>query len=82
MTRKDLLSEINEKLEEENANNVISENEALVASGVDSFGLTMTLVDISNKYDIYPKEEFRNINFQKITAKEVINKIMSKHENN
>lgn len=82
MTREELLDEINEKLEEEHADNTITEKGALVDSGVDSFGLTMTLVDISNKYEIYPKEEFRNINFAKITAKDVIDKIMSKHGTN
>lgn len=81
MTRESLLEEINELLEEEHGN-AISEEQALVESEIDSFGLTMVLVAIDQKYKVYPKEVFKDLPFDTITAKDVINDILAKHDSN
>lgn len=77
MTRAVLLNEINELIESEYGES-IEEHQKLIESGIDSFGLTMVLVELDQKYNIYPKEVFRNLVFEKITAKSVIDDILAK----
>lgn len=77
MTRAVLLNEINELIENEYGE-PIEEHQKLIESGIDSFGLTMVVVELDQKYSIYPKEVFRNLAFEKITAESVIDDILAK----
>ena len=76
MNKEELLEYINELLEEEHGN-PIGYTDTLVSSGIDSFGLTMVLICIDNKYKIYPKEVFATLNFAELTANDVIEKVLN-----
>lgn len=82
MSRDELLNDINEKLIDEEAEHSIEECDSLVSSGIDSFGITMVIVSIDEEYEIYGQEEFKNIDFEHITAKEIIDKIKAKDGSN
>lgn len=79
MNEEDVLHELNELIEEEHGT-AIQIHDRVIDSGVDSFGITMVFVAIDNKYEVYGKEEFRKIDFSRITAKEVIEKVLDKHD--
>lgn len=76
MNKEELLEYINGLLEEEHGN-PIGYTDTLVSSGIDSFGLTMVLIGIDNKYKIYPKEVFATLNFAELTANDVIEKVLN-----
>lgn len=76
MNKEELLEYINGLLEEEHGN-LIGYTDTLVSSGIDSFGLTMVLISIDNKYKIYPKEVFATLNFAELTANDVIEKVLN-----
>lgn len=66
-----ILDEINELLDEEHAN-TIGWGDAIVSSGVDSFGLTMVLMTIGEKYKLWQEDKaFGKIDFQNITPNDV-----------
>lgn len=69
-----LLKEINELLKEEHGN-PITEIDRLVDSGIDSFGLTMVLLTLDQKYNLYTKEEFSKLDFENILAQDIIDRI-------
>lgn len=76
MNKEDILQYINDTLEEEHGN-PIGYDDTLISSGVDSFGLTMVLIALDNKYKIYPKEVFVSLNFAEITANDVIERVLN-----
>lgn len=78
MTEETILARINELIEEENGE-AIDANTPIIDSGVDSFGITMVFVELDTEYGVYPKEEFKNIQFETITPADVIDKVMSKY---
>jgi acyl carrier protein len=66
-----ILDEINELLEEEHAE-LIGSDDAIISSGIDSFGLTMVLMTIGEKYDLWEDDkEFGKIDFAKITPNDI-----------
>lgn len=69
-----ILSEINELIEEEHGTPIIAE-QAIVESGVDSFGLLMVLNTINIKYSVWTNEEFAKIDFSKISPLDIERKI-------
>lgn len=69
-----ILSEINELIEEEHGTPIIAE-QAIVESGVDSFGLLMILNTINIKYSVWTNEEFAKIDFSKISPLDIERKI-------
>lgn len=69
-----ILSEINELIEEEHGTPIITE-QAIVESGVDSFGLLMILNTINIKYSVWTNEEFAKIDFSKISPLDIERKI-------
>lgn len=69
-----ILSEINELIEEEHGTPIIAE-QAIVESGVDSFGLLMILNTINIKYSVWINEEFAKIDFSKISPLDIERKI-------
>lgn len=76
MSKEKILEYINTALEEEHGEPIGYEN-TLISSGVDSFGLTMVLVNIDHKYNIYPKEVFSTLNFAEVTANDVIERVLN-----
>lgn len=76
MTRESILQDINDLLEEEHGD-VVGYTDTLISSGVDSFGLTMVLVGIDHKYNIYPKEVFATLNFAEVTPNDVIERVLN-----
>lgn len=76
MNKEDILQYINDTLEEEHGN-PIGYDDTLISSGVDSFGLTMVLIALDNKYKIYTKEVFASLNFAEITANDVIERVLN-----
>ena len=76
MNKEDILQYINDALEEEHGAPIGCED-TLISSGVDSFGLTMVLVNIDHKYNIYPKEVFSTLNFAEVTADDVIERVLN-----
>ena len=81
MNRDQIIDFVNEQIEEENGN-PITEEQKLIDSGVDSFGLTMVIVNIDQKYDVYPKEEFKKLKFDEMTLKKVVDDVMRMHGSN
>lgn len=69
-----ILSEMNELIEEEHGTPIIAE-QAIVESGVDSFGLLMILNTINIKYSVWTNEEFAKIDFSKISPLDIERKI-------
>lgn len=66
-----LLEEINELLEDEHAE-PIEADQALASSEVDSFGLTMVLMAIGEKYKLWQDaKEFGKIDFKNITPNDI-----------
>ena len=66
-----LLEEINELLEEEHAESIEAE-QAISSSGVDSFGLTMLLMTIGEKFKLWQEDRaFGEIDFENITPNDI-----------
>lgn len=76
MNKEIVLEYINELIEEEHGK-PINYEDTILSSGVDSFGLTMVLVGIDHKYNIYPKDIFASLDFAKITPKDVVDRILN-----
>lgn len=75
MTRQDLLDEINEIIVEEYGTS-ITEQDTIVSSEIDSFAMTMLVSTIGDKYGIYDKQEFEELDFVSLTAKGMIDRIL------
>ena len=76
MNKESILAYINELIEEEHGEPITYED-TLISSGVDSFGLTMVLVGVDHKYNIYPKDVFASLDFAKITANDIIKRALN-----
>lgn len=75
MTREDILDTINELIEEEHGN-AVGPEDTVISSGIDSFGITMVFVELNNKYNVYGKDEFKDIDFENITAGDIIDRVL------
>lgn len=69
-----IVDRLNELIEEENGT-AISSTQAIVESGIDSFGLIMVLNSIDEEYKVWTKEEFKELPFEKLTIQDIVNKI-------
>jgi len=78
MDTTNLLEDINTAIEEEYGNSIDMDT-PIVQSGIDSFGTTMVLLDISQKYGIWNSDEFGDINFAEITPKDIEDAIKNKN---
>lgn len=79
MTREDLLAEINEIIVNEYGT-PIEEEDTIVSSEIDSFAMTMLVVEIGDKYDIYSKQEFEELDFVSLTAKDMIDRVLDENK--
>lgn len=75
MSREEVLAYINKLIKSENGN-VISEEDTIVSSGIDSLGTTIVFMELDGRYRIYPKEVFEVMDFSTITAKDIIDKVV------
>lgn len=79
MTREGLLAEINEIIVNEYGT-PIEEEDTIVSSEIDSFAMTMLVVEISDKYGIYSKQEFEELDFVSLTAKDMIDRVLNENK--
>ena len=81
-TRSDLIIELNEILEENDAESeIVDGSEKFKDLGLDSFGATMFFLELDDRYQYFgeskSKEDFfKGIDWNKITANDIINKIL------
>lgn len=69
-----ILEEINDFIIMEEGEAVEADN-LLIDSGADSFGLTMVIVSIDDKYSIWTQEELDNLDIPTLTIQMIIDKI-------
>lgn len=79
MTREDLLAEINEIIVNEYGT-PIEEEDTIVSSGIDSFAMTMLVGEIGDKYGIYGRQEFEELDFVNLTAKDMIDRVLDENK--
>lgn len=77
MNKQELLDQVNGLIEDEGGF-TISSDLPISSSGIDSFGMTMVLLEISNTYRLWDEKEFSNIDFVGITVDDIYEMIMSK----
>lgn len=77
MNRQDILEFINEIILEEHGN-VVTEDDLLTASEIDSFGYLEFWLSINHKYDVELKEIDANVNYKTLTVKQVIDFVITK----
>jgi hypothetical protein len=65
-----LLEEINELIEEEHGE-PITADDTIMSSGVDSFGITMIIMAINDKYNLWDKKELGKVNYPNITPRDI-----------
>lgn len=74
VSEKELLDFINSSIEDEYGNS-ISVDDPIAGSGIDSFGVTMVLLEVNQKYPIWNSDEFGDIDFLHITPKDILGMI-------
>jgi acyl carrier protein len=77
MDRIQILEFINEAIEDEHGEPA-TEDTKIIGTGLDSFGITMVLLAVDQKYDVYSKEEFSNLDIPNLVVRDIIDKVMEK----
>lgn len=79
MNDEEILEEINELIKSEEGNS-ISVEDLMTASEIDSFGLTMVVISLDDKYGIWTPKELENLDFAILTPKIIIQKIKENYD--
>jgi hypothetical protein len=74
MTRLEFMEKTNKLIKEERGNS-IQETGAFISSGIDSLSMTIVIGELSDRYNVYTKEEFEKLDFANITPKDMMDKI-------
>ena len=75
MNREEVLVYINKLIKTERGN-PITEEDTIVSSGVDSLGVTIVFMELDGRFGLYTPEEFQELDFAVITAKDIIDKVV------
>lgn len=79
MNNEELLQEINELIESEDGH-AIEPEVLLIKSGLDSFGLTMVIISIDDKYELWSPKELEELDVTIITVQNIIDLVKEKHD--
>lgn len=77
MTREEVLELINDALLDAHSQCVeVTEEDKLIDSNIDSYGLIMFSLEMESQFGIYTDVELKTIDFKEITVKDVIDRIL------
>lgn len=76
-TREEILEFINETIENEHGERLTEEN-LLLDSGIDSFGIAMVFLELDGKYNAFPKTKFNSLKFESLKVKDIIDMVQTK----
>lgn len=79
MNRSTLLNEINELIESE-MGTPITEEDKIIDSGIDSFGMSMVILELNGKYGVYNQTEFENLDFANLTMADAIDRVLEEEQ--
>lgn len=74
MNREKILSYINEVIIDEEGKPVTEDN-LLIDSEADSFGISMILISIDDRFNIWTQEEMEAMDVTTLTVKEILDKV-------
>ena len=66
---------INDLVREEHGMPMTKLTDQLVDTGIDSFGIVMVLMGISNEYNVYNKDELSSMDIPSLTLSDMIKRI-------
>ena len=72
----EILITINELVEAEHGA-MVNLDSKLVDADLDSFGYTVFFIDLDEKYGCYSKEDAMNVNYNTITIRDIVNRVVS-----
>lgn len=70
---------INKVVREEHGMPMRTEEDKLVDTGCDSFGVVMVLLAIEDKYKVYSKEEMKGLVIEELTLGNMLDRIASEN---
>lgn len=70
---------INKVVREEHGMPMRTEEDKLVDTGCDSFGIVMVLLAIEDKYKVYNKEEMKGLVIEELTLGNMLDRIASEN---
>lgn len=75
MSREENLDWVNELIEEEHGT-ALTEDDKLIDSGADSFGITMVLLALDQRFEgKFDAKWIKSVNIDKLTVKEILDRI-------
>lgn len=69
-----VLRDVNMWLREQHGRSILYEDK-LIESGVDSFGLTMVIMELDNKYECFSKEWMNSTDLRNVTVLDIIDRV-------
>lgn len=77
MTEQEILDELNEIIETEDGNSINAED-FVGSSGIDSFGFSMFIIEVDERYNIWTQQEVEDMDYKNLTMQMVIDRIKEK----
>lgn len=77
MTREEVTVYVNRIVREEHGMPMKVDEDKLIDTGVDSFGIVMVLLALEDKYGVYDKEELSKIVVEELTLGAIVNRVLN-----
>lgn len=77
MNREEIITFINRVVRAEHGMPMKNDDDKLVETGCDSFGITMILLELDNEYGVYTRDELKNIVIQELTLGTIVERVQN-----
>lgn len=77
MTEQKIIDELNKIIEIEDGNSINPED-LISSSEIDSFGFSMFIIEVNERYNIWTQQEVEDMDYKNLTIQMVIDRIKEK----
>ena len=70
---------VNKRIRQEHGKAMRDRTDKLVDTGIDSFGITMVILELENEYDILTEEQLTRIEIKDITLGDIIDMVLDEN---